>query len=148
MDTRRRFPRHVSQSLDSEHQPQFTGDQFWPLTNQLTDVDSVPDGVSTDTIHEYFDTVGLCIPFLHEDSFIATYEQARRDNFRNVRRSWLALLYMVLALVKESSNATSPCDNTAEISEGYFRRAMTLAVPEAIVGASLEIGKERCLRHG
>lgn len=141
MDTRRRFHGHTSQGLDSEHQPQFTGHQFWPLTNHLTKVVPVPDAVSIDTIHEYFSTVGLCLPFLHEDSFIATYEQARRDDFRNVRRSWLAQLYMVLALVKQSSNSISPCDNAAVISERYFQRAMTLAVPEAIVGASLEIGR-------
>jgi hypothetical protein len=115
------------------------GSQFWPLASHSPILDIPPDPEAIDTIHEYFGTLGLFLPVVHEDSFIAAYEHGRRNRFRSVRRSWLALLYMVFAHVHLTRTATSPSNEATETAGKFFQKALALAVPEAILGTSLEI---------
>ncbi|KAJ1713253.1 hypothetical protein NYO67_4618 [Aspergillus flavus] len=132
------------QTADLECQPQSGISWFWPVTADLTSLDLPPDPEGINMIHEYFNTVGLCLPIIHEDTFIATYQQARRDGFKNFRRPLLALLYMVFAHVKLSRTAVSPCEDEIAASEKYFQKALTLAVPDAILDTGLEIVQLLC----
>ena len=92
-------------------------------------------------IQEYFGTVGVMLPCVHEDSFLALYKQARRINYKGVRRSWLALLNMIFALASNTMTATSPMQRVARMCETYYHRALGIATPEVFANTSLEIGK-------
>lgn len=120
---------------------------IWPNTSRsFSKYDIPPDTEATELIQEYFATVGLFLPCIHEDSFILAYKEARQRGFKNVRRSWLALLYMVFAVVHHTRTATSPVNAAAKESETYYRRALAVAMPEAVTDASLEIGKKSPFR--
>ena len=91
-------------------------------------------------IQEYFATVGLLLPCVHEDSFLALYKQARRTKYKGVRKSWLGLLNMIFALASNTMTATSPMQGVARMSETYYQRALGLATPDLLANTSLEIG--------
>ncbi|OAP63435.1 hypothetical protein AYL99_02662 [Fonsecaea erecta] len=93
-----------------------------------------PDSVARELLNWYFSNTGLLFPYIHEQSFMATFEQASKDKFKGVRRIWLALLNIVFAhaMVHARENTTTPgsVDSTAAKasaeSEIYFRRASGL----------------------
>ena len=118
------------------------GFRSWSWTAQSPSLDIPNDPGMMKTIREYFGTVGLFWPCLHEDSFVATYEQNRSNGFRNVRRSWLALVYIVLAYVNCTRTAASPSSEDAELSETLFQKALAVALPEAIMDTSLESSEQ------
>lgn len=92
-------------------------------------------------ILQYFGNTGLLFPYIHRESFLATYHDAVATSFRKVRRSWLGLLNMILAM----SVSTSPLDDRGaqrRMAESgvFFHRAMALCEKQIRFGASLEIG--------
>lgn len=109
------------------------------------------DTVARQLLAWYFSNTGVLFPYLHEQSFMSTFDQVSKDKFRGVRRTWLALLNMVLAhaAVHARDITTTPgsADSTtfrAEAeSEMYFRRAYGLfnEKPQNGAGASVELGK-------
>ena len=94
-------------------------------------------------IQAYFSNTGLLFPFIHEESFLATYESMRSRNFRtNVRRTWLGLLNMVLAMaVSTSSWSEGATQERTEQSDIYYRRARKLLKRQMLRGTTLETGK-------
>lgn len=46
----------------------------------------------------YFQHTGLLFPFIHEPSFMETYDEFKATGFTKVRRSWLGLLFVMLAM--------------------------------------------------
>ncbi|KIY03377.1 uncharacterized protein Z520_00068 [Fonsecaea multimorphosa CBS 102226] len=93
-----------------------------------------PDSVARELLNWYFSNTGLLFPYIHEQSFMETFEQASKVKFKGVRRIWLALLNIVFAhaMVHARENTTTPgsVESTAAKasaeSEIYFRRASGL----------------------
>lgn len=92
-------------------------------------------------IHGYFDNTGLLFPYIHRERFIKQYQDLASANFRNVRKSWLGMLNMVLALSIYVCypSELSQQQRRAE-SKVFFLRAMALCEGETRFTASLEIG--------
>ncbi|KAH8886264.1 hypothetical protein GQ53DRAFT_809809 [Thozetella sp. PMI_491] len=91
-------------------------------------------------VEQYFSNTGLLFPYIHKESFLETYRELSNTNFRKIRRSWLGLLNMVLAM---STNTSYSNDQSAEQrsaeSEVFFARAMALCEKQIRSGSSLEI---------
>ncbi len=88
----------------------------------------------------YFSTVNLMLPCIHEASFRTIYKTARSDGLRAVRRSWLGVFNMMLALATNVITATSPPLERATWADTYFERAVELAKPDILGRLSLELG--------
>lgn len=95
-------------------------------------------------LSEYFSNCGLVHPYVHEGRFMETYEEFRRGNFRTVRRSWLALLYMLFALSSLSSPylSASVAIVSAE-SEEWYNLASDLCLKQVFSesGINLEVAQ-------
>ncbi|KAK4502557.1 hypothetical protein PRZ48_005983 [Zasmidium cellare] len=102
------------------------------------------DQRTRELLAEYFRNCGLVHPYVHEGRFMETYEAVRRSNFRTVRRSWLALLYMLLALSSLSSpyESASVAIISAE-SEEWFNLASDLCLKQVFseTGINLEVAQ-------
>jgi hypothetical protein len=109
------------------------------------------DSVSRELLCRYFSNTGSLFPYIHEESFMVTFDQAIENNFKGVRRSWLALLNIMFAhaVVHPSDvrdtptiNGTNPVRRTAE-SEIYYKRASGLLNQQIVngTGISIEVGK-------
>jgi hypothetical protein len=82
---------------------------------------------------------------------MATFEQASTDNFKGVKRTWLALLNIIFAhaVVHELDSSTTPRhDGTSagrrtKESEIYYRRASGLCSQQIAngTGISIDVGK-------
>ena len=109
------------------------------------------DSVSRQLLAWYFSNTGLLFPYIHEQSFMATFEQASKDRFRGIRKTWLALLNIVFAhaVVHARDTSTTPgsVDSTSlradAESDVYFRRASGLNNEKTSNGAgtSVEVGR-------
>ena len=100
-------------------------------------------------INGYFDNTGLLFPYIHRERFIEEYKQLASTSPRNVRKSWLGVLNMILALsisVRYPSELSQQ-QRTAE-SKVFFLRAMALCEGQIRSTASLETGaSEPCSSH-
>lgn len=107
-----------------------------------------PDHETQRLLRCYFSNTGLLFPFIHEQSFFETYDRVRSDNFRkDVRRTWLGLLNMVLAMaVCTASWADESASEQFQQSEIYFRRGQELCKSQILRGTTLEMGECRS-RH-
>jgi Fungal specific transcription factor domain/Fungal Zn(2)-Cys(6) binuclear cluster domain len=91
-------------------------------------------------INLYFVYIGSLYPYLHEATFIETYEEMKRNNFRKVRRTWFGLFNMVLALatsVPHRSDIT--VDQRTERANHFYQRALSLCKEQMMRGTNLEI---------
>jgi hypothetical protein len=95
-------------------------------------------------IEIYFSTTGELFPYIDKDAFLQQYNQLVSSNIRTVRRSWLGLLNMILAMSTSTSHdsAASAIERTA-ISDAFFRRTMVLCEKQIRHGTSLEIGESQ-----
>ncbi|EGO59757.1 hypothetical protein NEUTE1DRAFT_39966 [Neurospora tetrasperma FGSC 2508] len=100
---------------------------------------------ATNIIHEYFSTIGLFFPFIHQDTFMSTYNDLRKRGFMGARRVWLALLYMIIATVYRTNSPSTPSETSAETSERYFQWAKDLVMPQFLISSSLETVQLLCL---
>ena len=121
-------------------------------SHEKVDIYALPtDSVARQLLAWYFSNTGVLFPYLHEQSFMATFDQVSKDKFRGVRRTWLALLNMVLAhaAVHARDITTTPGSTDSNTfradaeSEMYFKRAYGLfnEKPQNGAGASVELGK-------
>ncbi|KAH8738453.1 fungal-specific transcription factor domain-containing protein [Ilyonectria robusta] len=98
-----------------------------------------PDHETRKLIHSYFSNTGLLFPFIHQESFLETYEHMRQQNFRiNVRRTWLGLLNMILAMAICTGWAEDGTEYQNEQSDVYYRRATELCKTQMLRGTTLE----------
>lgn len=100
-----------------------------------------PEDEKIRLIQSYFSNTGLLFPYVHEETFLETYEAMKRTNFTKVRKTWLGLLNMVLAF----ATSTTVCDTLsseqrAELSDVYYQRALGLCEKHIWRGASVELG--------
>ena len=93
-------------------------------------------------IKQYMSYTGLLYPYLSEETILETYDQMKRDKFTKVRRTWLGLLNMVLALSTSTSvNREITSKQRTKESDVYYQRALGLCNNQILRGTSLEIGK-------
>ncbi|KAK1783149.1 fungal-specific transcription factor domain-containing protein [Copromyces sp. CBS 386.78] len=100
-----------------------------------------PEPEATNLIHEWFSTIGLFFPVIHQDTFMSTYHDLRKKGFMGARRVWLALLYMIIASVYRTDSPSTPSETSAETSERYFQWAKDLV----LISSSLETVQLLCL---
>lgn len=103
--------------------------------------DLPPDEQTLRLIHGYFDNTGLLFPYIHRERFIQSYRELSSTHLRHVRKPWLGMLNMILAL---SINVNYPSElsqqqRTAD-SKVFYLRAMALCEGHIRSTASLEIG--------
>lgn len=95
-----------------------------------------------DLVRQYFSNTGLLFPYLHEESFLETYEAMKRTNFIKVRKTWLGLLNMVLAFaIGTTVSSNMSAEKRAEISNVYYQRALGLCDKQIWRGTSIELGE-------
>jgi hypothetical protein len=92
-------------------------------------------------IKEYFQKTGQLLPYVHEQSFCATYFEMRESNFTMARRTWLGLLNIILAMATTLHVETSiSSEKRIEESDVYYQRANGLCDKESRRNISLELG--------
>ncbi|UKZ96562.1 uncharacterized protein TrAFT101_011345 [Trichoderma asperellum] len=91
-------------------------------------------------IQQYFLKTGQLLPFIHEPSFCKTYVQMKSERFRAVRRTWLGLLNIILAIAASlSAKDDIPVDKRIQESDIYYQRANGLCDRDSKRNASLEM---------
>ncbi len=105
-----------------------------------------PHSEIVELMRAYFSNTGLLFPFIHEGSFLATYENIRSRNFRcKLRRTWLGLLNMIMAMaVCTSGWAEDTAKYREEQSHVYYLRAKELCKTQMLRGTTLETGMHPC----
>lgn len=92
-------------------------------------------------IQIYFEKTGQLLPFIHEASFCETYFRMKEDNFKRVRRTWLGLLNIILAIATSlHTEGDLPAGQRIQESDIYFQRANGLCDRDSKRNASLEMG--------
>jgi hypothetical protein len=93
-------------------------------------------------IKEYFQKTGQLLPFVHEESFCATYFDLKRSNFTMARRTWLGLLNIIMAMATTLFvEAGMSAEERIEESDVYYQRANSLCDKESRRNTSLELGE-------
>lgn len=92
-------------------------------------------------IQRYFSNTGLLFPYIYPPVFLETYHQMSRENFTKVRRTWLGLLNMVLAMSSMTA-ATGGAKADVRIAESdvFYERGLGLCGSEILRGTTLEVG--------
>ena len=100
-----------------------------------------PENETRVLLRRYFSNTGLLYPFIHEISFLQEYETMQSEPSPKVRRTWLGLLNMVLAMATGTS-ADSEKSSTVRRDESdvFYQRAYELCKRQMLRGASLETG--------
>ena len=101
-----------------------------------------PEQKTRELLSEYFNTTALLFPYIYESKFWETYEEMKRNNFTKVKKTWLGLLNMIMALTTSISLETG-LSAEARLKESYifYQRASGLCDPQIMRGASLELGQ-------
>ena len=101
-----------------------------------------PQAETLELIHRFFSDTGLLFPYIYAPAFLETFHQMAREKFGKVRRTWLGLLNMVLAM---ATITTSPgvADADARIAESdvFYQRGLGLCGSEILRGTTVEVGK-------
>jgi hypothetical protein len=92
-------------------------------------------------INVFFINTATLFPYLHRESFLSAYTAVGDNNWTKVRRTWLGLLNMVLALATSAVvDSRVPAPNRMAASNVFYRRAVDLCRERMMRGATLEIG--------
>lgn len=91
---------------------------------------------------KFFNTTGVLFPYVHQASFMKTFEQARQSGFRTFRRSWLGLMNIMLAMatMTETHEPAGTSERTVR-AENFFTRSKALCFDLIMSGASVETGE-------
>ncbi|USP74127.1 hypothetical protein yc1106_01401 [Curvularia clavata] len=93
-------------------------------------------------IELYFSTTGILFPYIEKEGFLQTYRQLNSTNIVSVRRPWLGLLNIVLAMatsVNTGYDVTLSARERTSKSDVYFRRAFMVCDRQIRHGTSVEI---------
>jgi hypothetical protein len=100
------------------------------------------DSQVMDLIRRYFNDTGYLFPYIHEESFFRTYMEFRDKAQPKVRRTWLGLLNMVLAIATNTKvDGDLDAARRSEESNIYYQRALGLCQKQVMRGTSLEVGE-------
>ena len=101
-----------------------------------------PEDVARELIKQYFDDTGLLFPYIHEQTFLNTYDETKKSNFTKVRRTWLGLLNIIMAFATSTRiESGHTAEKRAQVSDVYYHRAAGLCEKQIMRGTSLEVGK-------
>jgi hypothetical protein len=101
-----------------------------------------PQANTLELIERYFSNTGLLFPYIYPPVFLDTYHQMARENFSRVRRTWLGLLNMVLAMATITAvPGSASADARIEESDVFYQRGLGLCGSEIMRGTTLEVGK-------
>ncbi|KAJ6108028.1 hypothetical protein N7523_009351 [Penicillium sp. IBT 18751x] len=99
-----------------------------------------PQSETLALVQRYFSNTGLLFPYIYPPVFLETYHEMSRENFMKVRRTWLGLLNMVLAM---SSITAVPggakADTRIAESDVFYQRGLGLCGSEILRGTTLEV---------
>jgi hypothetical protein len=85
---------------------------------------------------------GLLFPYIHPPTFLKTYQHILDRNNRKMRRSWLGLLNMILAMAKiTAALGNSPANVRIAEANLFYQRALGLCDSEIMRGTTIEVGK-------
>ncbi|KAL2837451.1 fungal-specific transcription factor domain-containing protein [Aspergillus pseudodeflectus] len=99
-----------------------------------------PPSETLSLIKQYFTNTGLLFPYIHPPTFLQTYEEMVRDNFKRVRRTWLGLLNIILAMVTiTASPYDAPANTRVTDSDVFYQRSLGLCRDEILRGTTLEV---------
>lgn len=91
LEQQSRYP-HASPAPDSNS-------EFDPPANGAVNIFLLPPRARVlHYVTLYFQNTNILFPYLHQPSFLETYEEALREGFTKVRRTWLALLNLVMEI--------------------------------------------------
>lgn len=126
----------------SNPSPEDSQDRMQMFSKHEVNVFALPSEERTwSLIQIYFEKTGQLLPFIHEASFCETYFRMRENNFKRVRRTWLGLLNIVLAIATSlHTEANSPAGERIQESDIYYQRANGLCDRDSKRNASLEMG--------
>ena len=100
-----------------------------------------PRAESVLLIEEFFSNAGLLFPYLDERTFIETYDAAERDCFKGIRRTWLILLNIVLAIASTTACNVDDGAGTQKMqAETFYQRANGLCGTQMTRETSIEVG--------
>ncbi|KAJ5673980.1 hypothetical protein N7462_009419 [Penicillium macrosclerotiorum] len=127
----------VSASRPPSVPPQMAGHDKRPKVN----IFALPHQSETIArIYRYFSNTGLLFPYIYPPIFLETYHQMVRENFTKVRKTWLGLLNMVLAM---STITAVPGGAKADMriaeSDVFYQRGLGLCSSEILRGTTLEV---------
>jgi hypothetical protein len=96
-------------------------------------------------IQRYFSNTGLLFPYIYPPVFLEAYHQMSRENFTKVRRTWLGLLNMVLAMSSMTAvTGGAKADVRIAESDVFYERGLGLCGSEILRGTTLEVGMKGC----
>ncbi|KAJ5787283.1 hypothetical protein N7457_002273 [Penicillium paradoxum] len=99
-----------------------------------------PQEKTLELIQRYFSNTGLLFPYIYPPVFLETYHQMARENFSRVRRTWLGLLNMVLAMATITAvPGSASADARIEGSDVFYQRGLGLCGSEILRGTTLEV---------
>ncbi|KAJ5963484.1 uncharacterized protein N7479_003360 [Penicillium vulpinum] len=91
-------------------------------------------------VERYFSNTGLLFPYIYPPVFLDMYHQMTRENFSRVRRTWLGLLNMVLAMATITAiPGSASADARIEESDVFYQRGLGLCGSEILRGTTLEV---------
>jgi hypothetical protein len=94
-------------------------------------------------ITAFFTQTAALFPYIHRESFWGAYTAVGDNDWTKVRRTWLGLLNMVLALATSAVvDSRVPATNRMAASNVFYRRAVDLCRERMMRGATLEIGAD------
>jgi len=100
------------------------------------------EATARDLLRQYFSDTGMLFPFIHEQTFLESYDEMKKNSFRKVRRTWLGLMNMIMAFaVSTRVEVGLSAEERARESDVYYSRAAGLCEKQILRGTSLEIGK-------
>lgn len=93
-------------------------------------------------LQDFFCITARFFPFIDREDFMATYSSLRKGNSINVRKSWLGLLNVILALATSTSHNSSHSARTrSEQAEIFYNHSLRLCDRNVTRTTSLEVGK-------
>lgn len=101
-----------------------------------------PERRAGQLIDQYFTDMGQLFPILHKSAFLDEWARLKASGPLGMRRSWLGLLNIVLAIANVTL-ANNDDLNGAYVLEAqrHYERAMKLCDSSVLNGTSLEVGK-------
>ena len=100
-----------------------------------------PKAETSALIDRFFSDTALLFPYIHEGTFRDMYAGLPEGKFMAMRRTWLGLLNMVLAMATYTTvSPKGDAKNRHLSSEAFYRRATRLCESHVMKTASLEIG--------
>lgn len=97
-------------------------------------------------VQKYFSDTGLLFPYIYPPTFLETLQYALEDNLRKIRRTWLGLLNMMLAMVKLTDE--KPAETRIAEANMFYQRALGLCGNEMLRGTTTEVGEFYLIRYG